>query len=72
MSPSHVCWLYILANISHEIRTPMNAILGYAGILRRGRDLPPHQKEPIETIQKSGEHLLALINDILDLSRSAM
>ncbi len=58
-----------LANMSHEIRTPMNAILGYAGILRRDGDLRPHQQEPVETIQKSGEHLLALINDILDLSR---
>ncbi|MBC8231179.1 response regulator [bacterium] len=58
-----------LANMSHEIRTPMNAILGYAQVLRRDKDLQPRQQDAVGTIQQSGEHLLALINDILDLSR---
>ncbi len=58
-----------LANMSHEIRTPMNAILGYAGILERDKDLQPNQQDAVENIQQGGDHLLALINDILDLSR---
>jgi signal transduction histidine kinase/CheY-like chemotaxis protein len=58
-----------LANMSHEIRTPMNAILGYAQILQRDGELTTKHGEAIQTIQKSGDHLLAMINDILDLSR---
>ena len=58
-----------LANISHEIRTPLNAVLGYAQILRRRRDLPLNAKESLETIEDSGNHLLVLINDVLDISR---
>ena len=58
-----------LANMSHEIRTPMNAILGYAQILERHPQLHASQTEPVATIKKSGEHLLALINDILDISK---
>ncbi|MCH8294177.1 response regulator, partial [Candidatus Poribacteria bacterium] len=58
-----------LANMSHEIRTPMNAILGYAQILKRDADLQPHQREAVDTIEKSGDGLLALINDVLDLSK---
>ncbi|MCC9599925.1 response regulator [Stieleria sp. JC731] len=59
-----------LARMSHEIRTPMNAILGYTDVLRRGFDTSSSDRqEYLDTIHGSGEHLLALINDILDLSK---
>ena len=58
-----------LANMSHEIRTPMNAILGYAQLLERDRDLDDDQKQKIDIIQSSGNHLLTLINDILEMSK---
>jgi len=58
-----------LANMSHEIRTPMNAILVYAQILQRDRELASRQREAVETIADSGNHLLALINDVLDISK---
>jgi signal transduction histidine kinase len=57
-----------LAHMSHELRTPLNAILGYAQILR-ACELSNRQNVAARTIQQSGEHLLALINDILDLSQ---
>ncbi len=58
-----------LANMSHELRTPLNGILGYAQILKHRGDLLPQQAEGLAIIQQSGEHLLTLINDILDLSK---
>lgn len=58
-----------LAQMSHELRTPLNAILGYAQILQRDEPLTARQARGLATIQESGQHLLALINDILDLSR---
>ncbi|EDN70187.1 Periplasmic Sensor Hybrid Histidine Kinase [Beggiatoa sp. PS] len=58
-----------LASMSHELRTPLNGILGYAQILRRDKSLNNQQQYAIHTMQKSGEHLLTLINDILDLSK---
>lgn len=59
-----------LAQMSHELRTPLNAILGYAQILRRDVHVTERQSRQLMTIQESGEHLLALINDILDLART--
>src|SRR5437588_274424 len=58
-----------LANMSHEIRTPMNAILGFSQLMLRDRDLTPQQCQYLGTINRSGEHLLALINDILEMSK---
>jgi signal transduction histidine kinase/ActR/RegA family two-component response regulator len=58
-----------LAAMSHELRTPLNAVLGYAQILKRDKSLTPPQQTGISTIQQGGQHLLALINDVLDLSR---
>ncbi|MBT7861861.1 MAG: response regulator, partial [Gemmatimonadetes bacterium] len=58
-----------LANMSHEIRTPMNAILGYAQILQRNTTLERSQKRAVEIIQTSGDHLLKLINSVLDISK---
>jgi len=58
-----------LATMSHELRTPLNGILGYTQILRRDARLADDQVRAIETIHRSGEHLLTLLNDILDLSK---
>lgn len=58
-----------LASMSHELRTPLNAVLGYAQILKRDKGLTDRQMTGLGTILQSGEHLLMLINDILDLSK---
>ncbi|MGZ3238483.1 MAG: ATP-binding protein, partial [Burkholderiaceae bacterium] len=58
-----------LTNMSHELRTPLNAILGYAQILAKGSHLSERQRNGLDTIRQSGEHLLNLITDLLDLSR---
>ena len=58
-----------LANMSHEIRTPMNAILGFSQLMLRDPALAPLQKKHLDTIQRSGQHLLELINDILEMSK---
>jgi CheY-like chemotaxis protein/anti-sigma regulatory factor (Ser/Thr protein kinase) len=55
--------------MSHEIRTPMNAILGFSQLMLRDHDLTPRQCQYLGTINRSGEHLLALINDILEMSK---
>jgi predicted ATPase/signal transduction histidine kinase/tRNA A-37 threonylcarbamoyl transferase component Bud32 len=58
-----------LANMSHELRTPLNGILGYAKILKRSDNLISSQIDALNIISKSGNHLLTLINDILDLAK---
>ena len=58
-----------LANMSHELRTPLNGILGYAQILERSETLTHKELKGINTIHQCGNHLLTLINDILDLSK---
>jgi PAS domain S-box-containing protein len=58
-----------LANMSHELRTPLNGVLGYAQILQRDQGLTERQREAIRVMRQSGEHLLTLLNDILDLSK---
>jgi signal transduction histidine kinase/FixJ family two-component response regulator len=58
-----------LANMSHELRTPLNGILGYTQILKKDKTLTNQQQNGIGIIHQCGEHLLTLINDILDLSK---
>ncbi|MEG3931327.1 AAA family ATPase [Microcoleus sp. T3_B1] len=58
-----------LANMSHELRTPLNGILGYTQILKRDTGLTSQQNSGINIIHQCGEHLLTLINDVLDLSK---
>lgn len=58
-----------LANMSHELRTPLNAILGFSQLMQRSTNLTREQQENIRIINRSGEHLLALINQILDLAK---
>ncbi|MBL9189619.1 MAG: PAS domain S-box protein [Opitutaceae bacterium] len=60
---------YFLASVSHELRTPLNGILGYTQILRRDAALTERQREGVRVIHESADHLLALINDVLDLSK---
>ncbi len=60
---------YFLASVSHELRTPLNGILGYTQILRRDPALSEKQREGINVIHESADHLLAVINDVLDLSK---
>lgn len=58
-----------LANMSHELRTPLNAILGFAQVLSKERTLSDYQRDKLSIINRSGEHLLSLINDVLDMSK---
>ncbi len=58
-----------LTNMNHELRTPLNGILGYAEIIGQGKNLDGHQRKSISIVKQSGQHLLRLINDLLDLSR---
>ncbi|MBW4493315.1 MAG: AAA family ATPase [Oscillatoria princeps RMCB-10] len=58
-----------LANMSHELRTPLNGILGYAQILKRNKNFTEQQNVGVHIIHQCGDHLLTLINDVLDLSK---
>jgi signal transduction histidine kinase/DNA-binding NarL/FixJ family response regulator len=58
-----------LANMSHELRTPLNAILGFTQLMHRDRALSTEYQHYIEIISRSGEHLLALINNVLEMSK---
>ncbi|HSF76201.1 MAG TPA: AAA family ATPase, partial [Microcoleus sp.] len=58
-----------LANMSHELRTPLNAILGFSQLMNRSSNLLQEQQEHLSIITRSGEHLLELINQVLDLSK---
>jgi PAS domain S-box-containing protein len=57
-----------LSRVSHELRTPMNAVLGFAQLLKLGASLPPREAAWVEQILASGQHLLGLLDDLLDLS----
>jgi len=58
-----------LANMSHELRTPLNAILGFSQLMQRDPSLSPEHQRYTDIINRSGEHLLELINDILEMSK---
>jgi signal transduction histidine kinase/DNA-binding NarL/FixJ family response regulator len=58
-----------LASMSHELRTPLNSIIGYSQILEKDDSVPPNRKNAVETIRESGEHVLALVDEILDIAR---
>ena len=58
-----------LANMSHELRTPLNAILGFTQLLTRASSINPVQLQHLAIISRSGEHLLTLINDVLEMSK---
>ncbi len=58
-----------IANMSHELRSPLNAVLGFSQLMLRSKNLPPEQYENAGIIQRSGEYLLNLINNILDYSK---
>jgi len=58
-----------LANMSHELRTPLNIILGFTQLMIRDQSLTAKQQEQLSTINRSGEHLLTLINDVLEMSK---
>jgi len=58
-----------IATMSHELRTPLNAIIGFAQLMAGSENLPKEEQRQIEIINRSGEHLLSLINNVLDLSK---
>jgi PAS domain S-box-containing protein len=58
-----------LANMSHELRTPLNSVLGFSELMRKNPDTPSSTLENLNIIHRSGQHLLTLINDVLDMSK---
>jgi len=58
-----------LSSMSHELRTPLNAVLGFSRLLKSGPDVTPPQQEALDIIVRSGEHLLNVINNILDIGK---
>jgi PAS domain S-box-containing protein len=58
-----------LANMSHELRTPLNAILGFSQLMERDMGLPASKRAKLGIINRSGQHLLSLINDVLEISK---
>jgi signal transduction histidine kinase/CheY-like chemotaxis protein len=58
-----------LANMSHELRTPLNAVLGFSQVMKTAENLTAEQRENLEIITRSGEHLLTLINNVLEISK---
>ena len=58
-----------LANMSHELRTPLNAILGFSSMIRKDGQFPDSQRQNLDIINRSGEHLLTLINDVLEMAK---
>jgi signal transduction histidine kinase/CheY-like chemotaxis protein len=58
-----------VVGISHELRSPLNSILGYAQLLERDGSIPPHRRDAIRTIRRSGDHLAGLIEGLLDISK---
>lgn len=58
-----------LADMSHEIRTPLNAVIGYAQLLETDQAITPAQRKAVEAIRVGGRHLLAVVNDVLDISK---
>lgn len=58
-----------LSNMSHELRTPLNAVIGFTQIMQRDSSLSPDQQEYVSIINRSGEHLLGLINNVLEMSK---
>ncbi len=58
-----------LASMSHELRTPLNGVIGYAQVIGRDRELSERNRERLRVVQASGEHLLRMINEVLDLSK---
>ncbi|MGZ5006702.1 MAG: ATP-binding protein [Methylobacter sp.] len=58
-----------LANMSHELRTPLNAILGFSSMISKDGQFPDSQRRNLEIINRSGEHLLSLINDVLEMAK---
>lgn len=58
-----------LAHMSHEFRTPLNAVLGFSRLLSRNESIPAEERAKLELINRSGQHLLTMINDVLDFSK---